>query len=216
MAGGQDITGGREFELPVLEAPVELSAPEVEEPAEPEQPETPPIDLEAEREAAREAGHREGYEAGFGVGLQEGRALLKEAVDALRAAADAVAAERERVSAAVEEAAVDLALQIAEHVIGGELVARPEHVLDAVRGALRRLVERERVTILVNPDDLDLVREHAPAIVDELGGVEHFEVQAERRVGRGGAVVRTVEGEVDATIATKLARVREVLGDEHA
>ena len=32
-----------------------------------------------------------------------------------------------------------------------------------------------------------------------LGGIEHCEVQAERRVARGGAVVRTAEGEVDAT-----------------
>ena len=74
-----------------------------------------------------------------------------------------------------------------------------------MRGALRRLVERERVTILVNPEDLDLVRGAAGALAGELGGIEHCDVQAERRVARGGAVVRTVEGEVDATLATKLA-----------
>jgi flagellar assembly protein FliH len=44
--------------------------------------------------------------------------------------------------------------------------------------------------------------------------MEHCDVQAERRVHRGGAIVRTVEGEVDATLETKLARAREVLEDE--
>ena len=39
-------------------------------------------------------------------------------------------------------------------------------------------------------------------------------MQAERRVARGGAIVRTVEGEVDATLATKLARAREAVEDE--
>jgi flagellar assembly protein FliH len=39
-------------------------------------------------------------------------------------------------------------------------------------------------------------------------------VQAERRVARGGAIVRTVEGEVDATLQTKLTRAREALEAE--
>jgi flagellar assembly protein FliH len=55
------------------------------------------------------------------------------------------------------------------------------------------------------------VRAAAPGLVAELGGIEHCDVQAERRVGRGGAIVRTTEGEVDASVATKLARAREVL-----
>ena len=44
-----------------------------------------------------------------------------------------------------------------------------------------------------------------------LGGIEHCEVQAERRVSRGGAVVRTPDGDVDARVETKLQRAREVV-----
>ena len=44
-----------------------------------------------------------------------------------------------------------------------------------------------------------------------LGGIEHCEVQAERRVSRGGAVVRTPDGDVDARVETKLKRAREVV-----
>ena len=44
-----------------------------------------------------------------------------------------------------------------------------------------------------------------------LGGIEHCEVQAERRVGRGGAIVRTQDGDVDARVETKLQRAREVI-----
>jgi flagellar assembly protein FliH len=87
-------------------------------------------------------------------------------------------------------------------------------VVDVVRGALRRLVERDRVLVLVNPDDLDVVREHADLLVAELGGIEHCEVQSERRVARGGAIVRTQDGDVDARVETKLQRAREVV--EHA
>lgn len=119
-------------------------------------------------------------------------------------------------AASVEADAVDLALKIAEQAIGAALAADPELVLEVVRGALRRLVERDRVVILVNPEDFDLVRDHATRLVGELGGIEHCEVQAERRVRAGGAIVRTSEGEVDATLDTKLARAREVLEHELA
>ena len=84
-------------------------------------------------------------------------------------------------------------------------------MLEAVRGALRGMVERERVTVLVHPDDLGLVREAMTEMRAGLGGIEHCEVQAERRVARGGAVVRTPEGEIDARLDTKLARAREAV-----
>jgi flagellar assembly protein FliH len=123
---------------------------------------------------------------------------------------------RSDAAASVEVDAVDLALRIAEQAIGAAIAADPELVVEAVRGALRRLVERDRVLILVNPDDLELVRDHVSRLVGELGGIEHCEVQAERRVRPGGAIVRTSEGEVDATLETKLARAREVLDHELA
>ena len=83
-----------------------------------------------------------------------------------------------------------------------------------VRGALRCLVDRERVTVQVNTLDLELVREAIEPLVSAIGGVEHFEVQEDRRVIRGGALVRSAAGEVDATIETKLERAREVLEAE--
>jgi len=47
-----------------------------------------------------------------------------------------------------------------------------------------------------------------------LGGVEHVEVQEERRIGRGGAIVRTPAAQVDASLRTKLDRAREVVMTE--
>ncbi|HEV7495140.1 FliH/SctL family protein [Baekduia sp.] len=192
------------FELPTLKAPPGLrayAAPVSAEPA---------IDLEAEARAARDAGH----EAGFQAGLAEAQEQMAAGVAALQAAVEEVAAERGRVANAVEAAAVELGLRIAEQALAAAVEVRPEAVVDVVRGALRRLVERDRVTILVNPEDLDLVRGASDALMAELGGIEHCDVQAERRVARGGAVVRTVEGEVDATLQTKLARARESLEEE--
>ncbi len=167
--------------------------------------------LEAERQAVLEEARERGHAEGFAAGQQEGREHLEPVIAAMIESLGGIEQQRDEVSAAVEEAAVELALKIAEQILAGQLEAEPAVVVDIVRGALRRLVDRERVTVLVNPDDLELLREMTPTLVAELGGIEHCEVQAERRVARGGAIVRTAEGEIDATIQTKLDRVRETL-----
>lgn len=188
------------FDLPVLEAAgVVYGSRSAEE------------ELEAERAVvlaeAAERGHTDGFAAGRAEALTE----LRGVIDVARAALAGIETERDRVVETVEAATTELAIRIAEQIIGGRIDAAPEVVVEIVRGALRRLVDRERVTVLVNPEDLDTMRAAAPELIAELGGVEHCEVQAERRVGRGGAIVRTVEGEIDATIQCKLERVRELL-----
>jgi flagellar assembly protein FliH len=196
----------RAFDFPALEAPAGLvfAGPMGATPP------PPAIDPAAEAEAARQAG----YEHGVQQGLIAAEQQLAPAVDALTRAAAALDAERERVSGAVEAAAVELGLRIAEQALAAAVQADPARVVDVTRGALRRLVDRERVTVLVHPDDLDLVRSSSERLVAELGGIDTCDVQAERRVARGGAIVRTAQGEVDATLATKLARAREVLDEE--
>jgi flagellar assembly protein FliH len=176
-------------------------------------PEAPPaalqgIDLEAIRTAA--------YDEGFAAGAEQAQAAVEGPASAFATAAEQLQDLRADAAASVEADAVDLALRIAEQALGVALAVDRELVVEVVRGALRRLVERDRVLVLVNPEDLDVVREHTARLVADLGGIEHCEVQAERRVRPGGAIVRTAEGEVDATLETKLARAREVLEHELA
>ena len=112
------------------------------------------------------------------------------------------------------EAAGGFGVHIAEKVLAGALEVQQWRVMDVVRGALRDLVERERVAVLVNPADTELVREAVEALRMTMGGLDHIEVVEERRVHRGGAVVRGATGEVDGRIETKLQRVREIVEAE--
>ena len=162
---------------------------------------------EAEADVLREAARQEGLRAG----REEALAALAPALEALEQAAAAVQADQLARAERLEAHAVDLSLFVAEKVLGGALAVQPERVVEAVRGALRGIVERERVTVLVHPDDLELVRDAVDGLRSGLGGIEHCEVQAERRVARGGAVVRTPDGDVDARVETKLQRAREVI-----
>jgi flagellar assembly protein FliH len=185
-----------EFAFQALQAPVSAGPPP-----------TPAAAAEAELAALRDAARAEGFEQGRAEGLAGAQLALATLDAASRAVAEAHAA----ITDSLEAEAVELALALAGKIVAGAVAVDPSLVLEAVRGALRGIVERERVTVLVNPDDLAHVREAIGGIEASLGGIEHCEVQAERRVGRGGAIVRTPDGDVDARVETKLERAREIV-----
>jgi flagellar assembly protein FliH len=168
----------------------------------------------AEAEAVRERARREGLDAGRAEALAEARPELEAALAALRDAAAAVDRERHAHAGALEREAVALGLRIAEKVVSGALQVQPERVVDVVTGALRGIVDRQRVVVDVNPQDAEVVRAAVGDLDAALGGIAHLEVHAERRVARGGAVVRTEEGELDATVDAKLERAREAVARE--
>lgn len=186
------------FELPALE---------------PLRPITPPSaqDVQAEIDAAREAGHREGYAIGMAQARAEVEAQFAEAMQTLQAAAAEMVSKRDALCDAVEPAAMSLALAGAEQVVGAALEIKPELIQHAARGALRRLIERDHVVMLVNPANLDQMRDLAPELVAELGGIESLDVQAERRVTPGSVIVQTPTGDVDARLDTRLAQLGDVV-----
>jgi len=161
----------------------------------------------AEADMLREAARAEGYAAG----QAEAMASLEPALAALGGAVEAVRAEQADHADALERRAVELGLALASKIIAGTIAVEPERVVDAVQGALRGIVERERITVLVNPDDMEIVSGAIEGVKASLGGIEHCVVEAERRVARGGCIVRTPVGDIDARVDTKLERAAEVI-----
>jgi flagellar assembly protein FliH len=164
-------------------------------------------DAEQIRQHARAAGEAEGH----AVGIAAARAELEPALHAVAGAAQVLDGLRDQVVAELEHDAVALALRLAEQIVAGAIEVAPERVVDIAAVALRRIRDRQRVTLVVNPADLDLISESVTRLQSQLGGIEHLNVQSDRRVSRGGVLARTDEGEIDASIETQLVRAREVV-----
>lgn len=182
--------------------------------APPPPPQTPArvlAEAQAEASRIRELARAEGEAEGRSEGREQGRAEVRSATRALASALREQRRSAEQQAAALERDAVELALALAGKVLAGAIEAEPEHVLDVVAGALRRVADRKRVTILVDPEDIEVVRDAFEDLQARAGGVEECELQVDRRVGPGGAIVRTRESEVDATVLTQLERAREVV-----
>ncbi|MEA2156471.1 MAG: flagellar assembly protein FliH [Solirubrobacteraceae bacterium] len=163
----------------------------------------------AQAGALREQAVQDGRAEGIALGREAAAAELAPAAAALEHALEEARALRDATVDAAESRAAQLALAIAEKVVAGALEIEPERVLDVVRGALRGVLDGERIVVCVHPDDVEIVRAAG------LGAPEaHLEVHGERRVARGGALVRTSVGEVDARIERKLDAVRALVAAE--
>ncbi len=169
--------------------------------------------VQREAQALRERAQAEGFAAGHAAGVAAAREEAAPALAAAAAILDEVQSLRPALLAGLEQDAVALAFQLAEQILAAAIEVEPERVLDVARHALRHFSDRRQVTLIVHPEDLALLRDSAAALGAELGGIEHLAVQADRRIGRGGAVARTEAGEIDAGLSVQLGRARELVAE---
>jgi flagellar assembly protein FliH len=164
------------------------------------------------REEARAVGEAEGRAAA----MAEVRAEAEPSLVALAQAREALEGLRDELVRELETDAVTLALRLAEQIVAGAIQVAPERLIDIASVAMRRIADRRHVTLVVNPADLELVQDSVLRLQTELGGIEHCNVQSDRRVGRGGVIARTEAGEIDATLEAQLSRAREIVAAELA
>jgi flagellar assembly protein FliH len=167
--------------------------------------------VRAEAEQIRALAWAAGEAEGRAAGLASARNDAQPAVAALGASIHAISDARAQVIAELEHDAIELALRLTEQILAGVVEVQPERVLDVARNALRHLTDRRRVTLVVNPEDMELVGECVNQLQSELGGIEHLGVQSDRRVARGGAIARTDAGDIDAGLDVQLAKARETV-----
>jgi flagellar assembly protein FliH len=163
--------------------------------------------IAAEREAAVQRGYDEGHAQGIAAADEEMVGL----VQTCEQIGVHVMEERARVLAEGEGEIVELAISIAQRIVGASLELDPELVVDACRGAMRKAFSRGTMQVLAHPGDLELLRAAGPKMAEELGGVEHLDFIEERRLDRGSVIVRTPVGEIDATIKGKSEKIEQAL-----
>lgn len=190
------------FAFPVLEGTrVQSTAPR----------ETLVASARAEAEAITEEARTRGHEEGLAAGTAEAQAQLEPVRNALLEACVAFERLADEIVPLVERRAVELALTLAEKILGTALDVDPSLVSSVAAGALRRVVSHDRIELDVNPEDVELVRATLATGNNELSGSRRIDVIAERRVPRGGCIVRTVDGEIDARVEKQLERASALL-----
>jgi flagellar assembly protein FliH len=82
-------------------------------------------------------------------------------------------------------------------------------VINNIVQALRKLKSRGDVAIRVNLADLDLTTEHVKDFMRMAENVKSITVLEDSSVDKGGAVIETDFGQIDARISSQLREIEE-------
>jgi flagellar assembly protein FliH len=163
------------------------------------------LQVREREQAAYERGRLEGERA---LSAQ----LLKQRGELLEAQNGVLESLRNAVPQVVREAeltVVALALDVAQKLVAG-LPISAEMIEAAVREGLAQVEETSEFHIALHPEDLALLqRLESPLLIATAGEKLHFKSSPE--VTRGGCIIHTRFGVVDARRETKLELLRKTL-----
>lgn len=162
-------------------------------------------ELEGQVREAREAALREGEAAGYRRGCAEAEPLLA----GLARSIEELAACRGRYRREAEQDVVRLALAVARRVLHRELAMDPAAMLGLVKSALEQVDLRETHRLRLHPQDLAAIGRR----LAELNLPQRLELVPDSKLARGGAVLETARGELDASVDTQLSEISRGLAD---
>ncbi|MDZ7590699.1 MAG: flagellar assembly protein FliH [Rubrivivax sp.] len=159
--------------------------------------------------AARQTGYQEGYRDGL-VALESFKqTFAQQATAQIGALLDAFDRQFDALDAEAARAVAQTAVQLARQVLRTELQLRPELVAQVSAEAVNAVMLSARhISVQVHPHDLPLVAEGAAEVLAARGA----RLQANPALERGGVLVQSDVGTIDARIASRWAQAAAALG----
>ena len=159
-------------------------------------------------------GERKGYEQGEQAGL----ASAKQKLDSLLTCGHKLLGDlgelHRQTCRDLEADLVQLALAVARKIVDREVSLGPEAVTRIVRQALGRVEHAGRIAIKLNPADLELLADIKPQLLSGLPEAGRAAFEADEDIARGGCLIETDGGEVDARIERQFQMVEEAFRAE--
>jgi flagellar assembly protein FliH len=164
----------------------------------------------AERvEKAEKEAWKKGFDEGREAGYAEGKAEVQRLVDRLHVILQRAMDKRGEIIEEAEAQIVDMVLLIAKKVVKVISENQRNVVVSNIVQALRKVKSRGEVIIRVNIADLQLATQHTKDFMQIVENVKSIVVVEDSTVDRGGCVIETDFGQIDARISSQLSEIEE-------
>lgn len=169
----------------------------------------PSAELAAQLQAARQSGYQDGYRDGL-VALEAFKQSYAQQITAqMGKLAGAWRTQLEQLEHGLAVQVAEVALALARQVVRSELQTRPEFVAAVAQEALAAaVVAAQQVAVHLHPDDHALVQAHAGEALAARGA----RLVPDAALARGGCVVETEMGVIDASIEARWRRASAAMG----
>ncbi|MDO7256277.1 flagellar assembly protein FliH [Borreliella burgdorferi] len=161
--------------------------------------------LKTDLDIAIAKGREEGYSKGYESGFEDFDKVMRK----LHVIIASLIAERKGILESSSGQIVSLVMQIAIKVIKRITDSQKDIVLENVNEVLKRVKDKTQITIRVNLDDLDIVRHKKSDFISRFDIIENLEIIEDPNIGKGGCIIETNFGEIDARISSQLDKIEE-------
>lgn len=159
-----------------------------------------------ERDMLRKAendGFRSGHEEGYREGNQEAQRL----VERIHKMIEAVQAKRQEILDGTEQQIVNLVILMAHKVVKIMSENQKSVIMSNVVQALKKVKGSGDVTLRVNLSDVKLTTEHINDFIHQVENIKNIFVVEDSSVDKGGCIVETDFGAIDARISSQLSEL---------
>lgn len=161
----------------------------------------------SEENEIRDSAYRKGYDEGQKSGYNDGQSELNRLIERVHKIVESVMNRREEILRDTEQQIVDLVILMTRKIV--KIISENQKgvVLSNVLSALKKVKTRCSVIIRVNIEDLKLTSEHTGEFIKRVEAVQGITVIEDSSVDKGGCVVETDFGAIDARIASQLGEL---------
>ncbi len=163
-------------------------------------------------ETVRKEAFTQGMQEGFAVGMEKAREYAAEDKQNFLKLMESFSDALEQSDEQIADDALSLALEIAKAMLKVKLEVDNKVVLPVVMDAIHYLPYVQKpARILVHHDDAQILREY---LAEEIAS-QHWQIQEDNNIERGGCLVETGANQIDATNEVRWKRISDALAQNN-
>lgn len=167
--------------------------------------------IEYEIKVSQNRGYQDGYQIGVEKGKEEIIQSASVIVDRIEKIHENILNQKISMIEKNEEELIELSFNLAQKIVKKEIVCDKEIIRKNLVEALKKVPISKNLTIIVNWEDLEYIKEIKNKLFAEIQGVEKIDILENTSIERGGCILETSMGTIDATINSQLEIVYEKL-----
>lgn len=155
--------------------------------------------------SAKEDGFKQGHDKGYSAGESE----IERLVERLRKMVEAVMLHREEILKETEQQIIDLVILMTRKVVKIISETQKTTIMSNILAALKKVKTRGTVSLHVNLEDLRLAAANVDEFIKRVENIQGITVVEDSTVEKGGCIVETDFGAVDARISSQLNELED-------
>ena len=160
---------------------------------------------------ARKEGYDSGYESGFKKGEEDAKKEFSPFLGTVQEMIKELTGFRKENYDKVEREMVEMVISLAKKVIHFEFSMRENAVQDMIRLAVESVLDKESMVIKINPSDKKYAESFSPELHRLFDEIKNVNFQSHPGIERGGCIIETNFGVVDASIEKLEEQIDQIL-----